>query len=340
MKIKKIVWIVFFALLISLGAVALYMMQHIRGLEENIVVKQDEMLLTVPAGTGRVAMEQLLIKNNLLNEGDYFQVLLKAKPELSQFKAGTYRLTKGMTLQDVLLLIKSGKEAQFSIRFIEGSRLKDWQAIFEQAPQLAAVAHTMDSDKLRQEIGIKPEISNLEGWFAPDTYHYTAGTTDVAILKRAYQQMEKILEEEWIKRDSDLPYKSAYEMLIMASIIEKETGIDAERTKVASVFVNRLKTNMRLQTDPTVIYGLGDKYRGTIYRSDLNGYTPYNTYQIDGLPPTPIAMPGVASIRAAAHPADTRYLYFVADGTGGHKFSTTLNEHNKAVAQYRRLQQR
>lgn len=340
MKIKKIVWIVFLALLISLGAVALYMMQHIRGLEENIVVKQDEMLLTVPAGTGRVAMEQLLIKNNLLNEGDYFQVLLKAKPELSQFKAGTYRLTKGMTLQDVLLLIKSGKEAQFSIRFIEGSRLKDWQAIFEQAPQLAAVAHTMDSDKLRQEIGIKPEISNLEGWFAPDTYHYTAGTTDVAILKRAYQQMEKTLEEEWIKRDSDLPYKSAYEMLIMASIIEKETGIDAERTKVASVFVNRLKTNMRLQTDPTVIYGLGDKYRGTIYRSDLNGYTPYNTYQIDGLPPTPIAMPGVASIRAAAHPADTRYLYFVADGTGGHKFSTTLNEHNKAVAQYRRLQQR
>lgn len=340
MKIKKIVWIVFFALLISLGAVALYMMQHIRGLEENIVVKQDEMLLTVPAGTGRVAMEQLLIKNNLLNEGDYFQVLLKAKPELSQFKAGTYRLTKGMTLQDVLLLIKSGKEAQFSIRFIEGSRLKDWQAIFEQAPQLAAVAHTMDSDKLREEIGIKPEISNLEGWFAPDTYHYTAGTTDVAILKRAYQQMEKTLEEEWIKRDSDLPYKSAYEMLIMASIIEKETGIDAERTKVASVFVNRLKTNMRLQTDPTVIYGLGDKYRGTIYRSDLNGYTPYNTYQIDGLPPTPIAMPGVASIRAAAHPADTRYLYFVADGTGGHKFSTTLNEHNKAVAQYRRLQQR
>lgn len=340
MKIKKIVWIVFFALLISLGAVALYMMQHIRGLEENIVVKQDEMLLTVPAGTGRVAMEQLLIKNNLLNEGDYFQVLLKAKPELSQFKAGTYRLTKGMTLHDVLLLIKSGKEAQFSIRFIEGSRLKDWQAIFEQAPQLAAVAHTMDSDKLREEIGIKPEISNLEGWFAPDTYHYTAGTTDVAILKRAYQQMEKTLEEEWIKRDSDLPYKSAYEMLIMASIIEKETGIDAERTKVASVFVNRLKTNMRLQTDPTVIYGLGDKYRGTIYRSDLNGYTPYNTYQIDGLPPTPIAMPGVASIRAAAHPADTRYLYFVADGTGGHKFSTTLNEHNKAVAQYRRLQQR
>ncbi|MEZ2685239.1 endolytic transglycosylase MltG [Proteus vulgaris] len=340
MKIKKIVWIVFFALLISIGAIALYMMPHIRGLEENVVIKQDEMLLTVPAGTGRVAMEQLLIKNNLLNQGDYFQILLKVKPELSQFKAGTYRLTKGMSLRDVLLLIKSGKEAQFTIRFIEGSRLQDWQSIFEQAPQLMTVAHTMDSDKLREEIGIKPEITNLEGWFAPDTYHYTAGTTDVAILKRAYQQMEKTLEEEWIKRDSDLPYKSAYEMLIMASIIEKETGIDAERTKVASVFINRLKTNMRLQTDPTVIYGLGDKYRGTIYRSDLNGYTPYNTYQIDGLPPTPIAMPSVASIRAAAHPADTRYLYFVADGTGGHKFSTTLNEHNKAVAQYRRLQQR
>ncbi|QAV24323.1 endolytic transglycosylase MltG [Proteus hauseri] len=340
MKIKKIIWIVFFALLISVGAVALYVMQNIRGLESNVVVKQDETLLTVPAGTGRIAMEQLLIKNKLLKEGDYFQILLKVKPELAQFKAGTYRLTKGMTLRDVLLLIKSGKEAQFTIRFIEGSRLSDWQPIFEQATELNAIAHTMDSDKLREAIGIKPEISNLEGWFAPDTYHYTAGTTDIAILKRAYQQMEKTLEEEWIKRDSDLPYKSAYEMLIMASIIEKETAIDAERTKVASVFVNRLKIKMRLQTDPTVIYGLGDKYRGTIYRSDLNGYTPYNTYQIDGLPPTPIAMPSVASIKAAAHPADTRYLYFVADGTGGHKFSTSLNEHNKAVAQYRRLQQR
>ncbi|MEQ4923717.1 endolytic transglycosylase MltG [Proteus hauseri] len=340
MKIKKRVWIVFFALLISIGVAALYVMQNIHGLESNVVVKQDETLLTVPAGTGRIAMEQLLIKNNLLKESDYFQLLLKVKPELAQFKAGTYRLTKGMTLRDVLLLVKSGKEAQFTIRFIEGSRLSDWQPIFEQAAELNAIAHTMDSDKLREAIGVKPEISNLEGWFASDTYHYTAGTTDVAILKRAYQQMEKTLEEEWIKRDSDLPYKSAYEMLIMASIIEKETGIDAERTKVASVFVNRLKIKMRLQTDPTVIYGLGDKYRGTIYRSDLNSYTPYNTYQIDGLPPTPIAMPSVASIKAAAHPADTRYLYFVADGTGGHKFSTSLNEHNKAVAQYRRLQQR
>ncbi|HFT7323076.1 TPA: endolytic transglycosylase MltG [Proteus mirabilis] len=340
MKIKKLVWIAFFALLISAGAATLYIMQSLRGLENNVVVKQDDMLLTVPAGTGRIAMEQLLIKNNLLKQGDYFQILLKVKPELSQFKAGTYRLTKGMTLRDVLLLIKSGKEAQFTIRFIEGSRLSDWQAIFDKAPELKIVANGMESDKLRQEIGMKPEITHLEGWFAPDTYHYTAGTTDIAILKRAYQQMEKTLEEEWLKRDSDLPYKSAYEMLIMASIIEKEAGIDAERTKVASVFVNRLKRNMRLQTDPTVIYGLGDKYRGTIYRSDLNGYTPYNTYQIDGLPPTPIAMPSVASIKAAAHPADTRYLYFVADGTGGHKFSTTLAEHNKAVAQYRRLQQR
>ncbi|MHB2163231.1 endolytic transglycosylase MltG [Proteus mirabilis] len=136
MKIKKLVWIAFFALLISAGAATLYIMQSLRGLENNVVVKQDEMLLTVPAGTGRIAMEQLLIKNNLLKQGDYFQILLKVKPELSQFKAGTYRLTKGMTLRDVLLLIKSGKEAQFTIRFIEGSRLSDWQAIFDKAPEL------------------------------------------------------------------------------------------------------------------------------------------------------------------------------------------------------------
>lgn len=220
-----------FALLISAGAATLYIMQSLRGLENNVVVKQDEMLLTVPAGTGRIAMEQLLIKNNLLKQGDYFQILLKVKPELSQFKAGTYRLTKGMTLRDVLLLIKSGKEAQFTIRFIEGSRLSDWQAIFDKAPELKIVANGMESDKLRQEIGMKPEITHLEGWFAPDTYHYTAGTTDIAILKRAYQQMEKTLEEEWLKRDSDLPYKSAYEMLIMASIIEKRLALMQKETK-------------------------------------------------------------------------------------------------------------
>lgn len=340
MKIKKSIGIAILVLLLCLGAAALYVMQNIRGLEKNIIVQQDEMLFTVPAGTGRVAMAQLLIKHHFLTQDDFFQLFLKLNPELSHFKAGTYRLTKGMTLQDILLLVKSGKEAQFSIRFIEGSRLSDWPPIFAHTPELKVVAPTLDNDKLRQEIGVKSDITELEGWFAPDTYHYTAGTTDVAILKRAYQQMEKTLEETWRKRDSDLPYKSAYEMLIMASIIEKETALEAERTKVASVFVNRLKRKMRLQTDPTVIYGLGDKYRGTIYRSDLNGYTPYNTYHIEGLPPTPIAMPSVASIKAAAHPDDTPYLYFVADGSGGHKFSTTLTEHNKAVAQYRRLQQR
>ena len=189
---------------------------------------------------------------------------------------------------------------------------------------------------------VLPEIKTLneqqkpEGWIYPDTYNYTPNSTDTALLKRAAERMVKTLDKAWAERDKDLPLNNPYEMLILASIVEKETGIAAERGKVASVFINRLKLKMKLQTDPTVIYGMGDSYDGNIRKKDLEQPTAYNTYVIDGLPPTPIAAPSEGALMAVAKPEKTNFLYFVADGTGGHKFSTNINDHNRAVQEYLR----
>nr|WP_282557165.1 endolytic transglycosylase MltG [Providencia heimbachae] len=334
---KKITLVVFAVALIAAIAIYLQYRQVINYAQAPINLAQEK-ILTVPSGTGRVALEALLVKENIIDENNQFQWLLKLRPELAKMKAGTYRLQPAMNVEQLLSLIASGKEAQFSIRFIEGNRLSDWSAILRDAPYLEHKSQDTTQAELYAMIGFDGD-GILEGWLYPDTYLYTAGTADTDILKRAHTRMKASLDEEWRGRDKDLPYKNAYEMLIMASIIEKETGIDSERSQVASVFVNRLKKNMRLQTDPTVIYGLGDKYRGKIFRSDLDNYTAYNTYRIEGLPPTPIAMPGLASIKAAAHPAKTDYLYFVADGTGGHTFSHNLNDHNRAVKVYRKIEQ-
>lgn len=334
---KKIILIA--VVLITVVAIALYLQyRQVLNYAKTPINLTQEKIFTVPAGTGRVAFETLLINEKLIEQGNEFQWLLKLRPELAQLKAGTYRLQPDMDVEQLLKLIVSGKEAQFSIRFIEGNRLADWSNILRDAPYLAHKSTEMTPTELYTEIGFKGE-GTLEGWLYPDTYLYTAGTPDTEILKRAHKRMQTSLDDEWKGRDRDLPYKNAYEMLIMASIIEKETGVDSERSQVASVFVNRLKQKMRLQTDPTVIYGLGDKYRGKIYRSDLDNYTEYNTYKIDGLPPTPIGMPSLASVKAAAHPAKTDYLYFVADGKGGHTFSRNLNDHNRAVKVYRQIEQ-
>ncbi|NHB91424.1 endolytic transglycosylase MltG [Photorhabdus cinerea] len=301
--------------------------------DQTLAIKQD-LIFTLPAGIGRNSLETLLVQDSLIKDSHIFPWLLRLEPKLAEFKSGTYQLTREMTLREMLQLFSSGKEAQFTVRFVEGSRLSDWWKILQQSEYIKHELDDKNAQELAKIMGIK-DTDTLEGWLYPDTYLYTAGTSDIALLKRAYRQMKMTLEEEWKGRAKDLPYKNAYEMLIMASIIEKETSVEAERTKVASVFINRLRINMRLQTDPTVIYGLGEKYRGTIFRKDLTTLTPYNTYMINGLPPTPIAMPGLASIKAAAHPAETEFLYFVADGKGGHTFTTNLAAHNRAVNIYR-----
>ncbi|WCG84585.1 endolytic transglycosylase MltG [Pectobacterium sp. A5351] len=328
---KKKVGLLIIAAVVLLLLVAWQKVQRFAG---SPLAIEKETIFTLPAGTGREGLETLLLEQHVITDGTFFPWLLRIEPELAKFKAGTYRFTAGMTVREMLALLSSGKEAQFSIRFVEGSRLKEWLTTLQQAPY---IKHTL-ADKTEQDIATQLEVNdktNPEGWFYPDTYSYTAGTSDSALLQRAHQRMKKTVDEVWKGREDGLPYKTPDELLTMASIIEKETAINEERTQVASVFINRLRLGMRLQTDPTVIYGMGDDYKGVITRKALDTPTPYNTYIISGLPPTPIAMPGKASLDAAAHPAKTSYLYFVADGKGGHSFTTNLADHNRAVRVYR-----
>ncbi|HGJ5874305.1 MAG TPA: endolytic transglycosylase MltG [Arsenophonus apicola] len=330
---RRILWSIIFLLILS-GCILYTFYRQIQNYADTAINIDETTIFTLPAGTGRAGLELLLTEQKIINPTDIFQWLLKLEPPLAQSKAGTYRLNPGMSLRSMLKMFSAGKEAQFSLLFIEGSRFEDWKKLLQQAPYLKQTIGNQSTDKLAQDLGLASG-QLLEGRFYPDTYYYTAGMSDIDILKRAHQRMLMALEYEWQGRAANLPYKTPYEMLIMASIIEKETGIDTERAKVASVFINRLKKKMRLQTDPTVIYGLGDKYRGVLYRSDLNKSSPYNTYLIAGLPPSPIAMPGRASIKAAAHPDETGYFYFVATGNGGHTFTTNINDHNQAVKHYR-----
>ncbi len=251
-----------------------------------------------------------------------------------KLKAGEYELTNGLRLPDVLTLFVLGKTKQHAITFPEGWRFKQLLQAISVNPQLEHTINNISNAALMLKLGAQTEYP--EGAFFPDTYFFEKHTTDVALLKRAYDKMQSVIQAEWLKRDEGLPFKSPYEALILASIIEKETASPTEMKMVSGVFVRRLKKNMLLQTDPTVIYGIGDDYFGDITHEDLKKYTPYNTYLSKGLPPTPIAMPGREAIGAALHPDNGESLYFVARGDGTHVFSATLENHNLAVEKFQR----
>ncbi|MEX3019280.1 cell division protein YceG [Kluyvera sp. STS39-E] len=319
--------------IIVLGIAAGVGMWKVRQLADSALLIKDETIFTLKPGTGRLALGNQLYAEKVLNRPRVFQWLLRLEPELSHFKAGTYRLTPQMTVREMLQLLASGKEAQFPLRFVEGMRLSDYLKQLRESPY---IKHTLSDDKyatVAQTLKLdNPEW--VEGWFWPDTWMYTANTSDVAILKRAHQKMVAQVDKIWDGRAENLPYHDKNQLVTMASIIEKETAVAEERDRVASVFINRLRIGMRLQTDPTVIYGMGESYNGKLSRKDLETPTAYNTYTISGMPPGAIASPGEASLNAAAHPAKTPYLYFVADGKGGHTFNTNLAGHNRSVQEY------
>ncbi len=248
-------------------------------------------------------------------------------------KAGTYEIPDQVSASGLLASLSDGQIFKLNrVTLIEGMTFQQLKQRLKANQDIRKTILNLPDDQILAAANI-PKI-HPEGWFAPDTYFFQVDETDVNVLKHLYDEQEKRIQQAWKNRALNLPYRSINDALTMASIIEKETGVGGERAKVAAVFVNRLRLGMRLQTDPTVIYGMGDQYDGRIGKKDLQTLTSYNTYMINGLPPTPIAMPGLASIHAALHPANTQALYFVATGTGGHQFSYTLAEHNAAVQRY------
>ena len=329
-------------LLLILGGVGFWGYQKLTEFVHTPVNVTQDQLLTIERGTTGSKLAALLEQEKILEHADLLPWLLKLQPQLNKVKAGTYSLTGVKTLQDLLDMLNSGKEAQFSVKFIEGKTFKEWRKNLENAPHLKQTLQGKTDKEIMALLDIPAvakavyEWNNMEGWLYPDTYNYTPNSTDLELLKRSATRLQKALDKAWNERDENLPLADPYQMLILASIVEKETGIAAERPQVASVFINRLKANMKLQTDPTVIYGMGESYTGNIRKKDLETMTPYNTYMIEGLPPTPIAMVSESALQAVAHPAKTDFYYFVADGSGGHKFTRNLNEHNKAVQEYLR----
>jgi len=251
--------------------------------------------------------------------------------DIDHLQAGLYEIHGQQSWFDIWKMLSQGREKTFTVTLVEGLTFNQWLAQLKEQPYLVSKSSDLNDSELKQTLGIKEPA--IEGVLLPETYSYRAYTTDISILKQAYLSMQTVLSEAWEQRSDRCPVGSPYELLILASIIEKETGLADERPMVASVFANRLEIGMRLQSDPTTIYGIED-FDGNLTRAHLREKTAYNTYRINGLPPTPIAMPGKASIEAAANPVRSPYYYFVADKSGGHVFSETLEEHQQAVRRY------
>lgn len=269
-----------------------------------------------------------------LNNEWLFVMLARGLGKARQIKPGNYQLEHEVTPLKLLGIISKGQVEQSSFPIIEGYTFKQLRTAMNIDPTLRHDTASFSDTEILKRIGASETCA--EGLFFPDTYNYDKGSSDIIVFKRAYQLMQRQLQENWKERDASLPFDSPYQALILASIVEKETGQPIDRPMIASVFINRLRKNMRLQTDPSVIYGMGDKFNGNLRKRDLTTDTPYNTYTRNGLTPTPIALPGLAAIQAVLHPAPSKALYFVARGDGSSQFSNTLVEHNNAVNRYQK----
>ncbi len=295
---------------------------------------QGVLAFDIRPGLGLKGAAQAMAQSGVDFEPWQFALLGRFTGMDRNIQAGSYEVSPGVTALELLQKLTAGDVTQTSLVVVEGKTFRELRARLDAHPDLRHETSGLADAELLQRLGAAE--SHPEGLFFPDTYLFAKQSNDLTLLRRAYQSMQHRLAAEWAGRDASVPYKNAYEALIMASIIEKETGTAADRGKVASVFVNRLRRGMLLQTDPTVIYGIGEKFDGNLRKSDLHTDTVYNTYTRAGLPPTPIALPGAASIQAALHPPVSDFLYFVARGDGSSVFSRTLEEHNRAVIRYQK----
>lgn len=324
----------YFLLLIAIAGLATFgaYMEFESYLDEPLPITSTVMVDVRP-GTSMNQVALQLADQVALTRPRLFSLWARYHGFDTGLRAGEYELVTGMSPRSALAHLMSGRSVQYPVTFIEGTTSRQALETLWQSNKLQITMQGRSDAEILS--ALQSSHASLEGALYPDTYFYTAGDTDLSILRRAAERLNDVLAEEWRNRAPDLPYANPYEALIMASIIEKESGLNSEREQIAGVFVRRLQREMRLQSDPTVIYGIGDSYDGNIRRVDLDTTTPYNTYRIDGLPPTPIALAGRDALHAALHPNnDDTSLYFVARGDGGHQFSNTLEEHNAAVRQY------
>ena len=325
-----------FGVLLVLGIVAtaaLAWWSH-RWLQTPIATLTEPTVFEVPKGASLRTVASALNDQSLLDQPLIFTAWARITRRDHSLKAGEYQLTPGLTPSGLLELLNSGAVLLHSITFIEGSTFADIRKALAQSPSIRGDYAARSPEDVMRALG-QPDL-HPEGQFFPDTYRFARNTTDIELLGMAFRRMQQEVKTAWESRARDLPLAGPYEALILASIVEKETALDSERPQIAGVFVERLRRGMRLQTDPTVIYGMMSAYDGNIRRSDLLRDTPYNTYTRSGLPPTPIALPGLDSIRAAVNPESNGALFFVATGNddGSHYFSRTLAEHNAAVKRY------
>jgi len=301
-------------------------------LDTPVKLDADQVVYQVPQGATIRGVAHDLADHGWIRSRFLFTVLAYETGKQGALKSGEYAIEAGMKPPELLARLTSGRSIQFPVTIVPGMTFREALAVVDNADVFAVELKGLSDAELVQRLGIESE--HPEGWLYPDTYLFDRGTSDVKILTRAYRRMREVLDEEWIGRGDDLAVDSPYQALILASIVEKETGKAAERPRIAGVFSRRLKQGMKLQTDPTVIYGLGEGFDGNITRAHLRQETPYNTYVIPALPPTPIALPSREAIHAALHPAAGDELYFVARGDGSHYFSATLEEHNCAVRHF------
>jgi UPF0755 protein len=326
--------VVRFVLLILLtGAAALgWLIYDIQAFMIQPLPLTERAIFTIEKGKSLRDVSSGLARSGWLTKPYYLTLAGRQSGQATAIKAGEYALIPGMDPRSLLEMFVAGRVVQYPITLPEGWSFRQILKALADNPILRPTLTERSPAGVMRQLGVGEPF--LEGLLFPDTYHFLCGTTDIEILRRSYREMKSKLAEEWANRAPDLPYQNEYEALIMASIIEKETGFAEERATIAGVFVRRLERRMKLQTDPTVIYAMDDAYAGDIKRADLTIDSPYNTYLYPGLPPTPIASPGQASIHAALHPEAGDSLYFVAMGSGRHYFSATLTEHNRAVARY------